>query len=281
MIKAIVLFSFCIVSLAASKKEDTAQSKEIVEIAQNLILQKDRDQAIRLLTKALQSEKSKTMQAEIRTILKDIGSLFLYDKAQQEYESSINFKKTDPTKWLASVEKAQKIEPDNTLIMMEQVRSWLNKKNLEKAKEAWDESRARNPYDKNVIVTSAFLALVSGDSKEIHNAKAKLKDLQLPNFSQIANYVDFLEKVANGNRDKAFAGLPAVKKEDPQNPQILYWENRLAPKSLADGTLVANSKSDDESVCSAFSETYYRRYQYDLFFCSTALEYYFKLKDPQ
>ncbi len=281
MIKSALLLFLCFTSLAASKKEDTSQSKEMVEIAQNLILQKDRDQAIRLLSKALQSEKSKTMQNEIRSILKDIGSLFLYDKSQQEYESSINFKKTDPTKWLASVEKAQKIEPDNTLIMMEVVRSWLNKKNLEKAKEAWDESRVKNPYDRNVIITSAFLSLVSGDSKEIHSSRAKLKDLQLSNYSQIANYLNFLEKVASGNRDKAFSGLPAVKKEDPLNPQILYWENRLAPMGAAEGLLAANSKADDDSVCSVFPETYFRRYQYDLLFCSTALEYFFKIKDPQ
>ena len=277
MIKLAVFLFFGLISLAAGKKEDVSQSKEIVEIAQNLILQKDREQAIRILSKALQSEKNKSMQMEIRSILRDIGSLFLYDKAQQEYESSINFKKTDPIKWLAAVEKAQKIEPDNTLIMMESVRGWINRKNLEKAKETWDEFRSKNQYDKNVVLASVFLALASNDNKEFHSAKSKLKDLQLENFSQIASYVDFLEKVSNGNREKAYAGLPALKKEDSQNPQILYWENRLAPKGAADGPASTNLKSDEEPLCPAFPETYYRRYQYDLFFCSPSLEYFFKL----
>lgn len=259
---------------AVVKKDETAQSKEIIEIAQNLILQKDREQAIRLLNKAYTAEKNKNVQTEIRNILKDIGSLFLYDKSQQEYESSINFKKTDPNKWFAAVEKAQKIEPDNTLIMYEIIRNHINKKNIEKAKEVLDDFRLKNSFDKYVILASVFLALAVNDVKESHNTRSKLKDLQLPNYTLIQGYLDFLEKMASNNKDKAQFSLVVIKKEDPQNPQIPYWESKLAGKS-ATGT----TRADDEPICSTFPEHYFRRYQYDLFFCSPALEQYFKFKD--
>lgn len=266
---ALVSFILLAVALAANKKETTSQSKEIIEIAQNLILQKDRDQATRLLIKAVISEKNKKVQQEIKLILRDLGSLFLYDKSQQEYELSVSFKKADPTKWIAAIERAQKIEPDNTLIVMEIIRNHVNKKSIEKAKEALDEAYAKNPFDRNMILAALFLALANKDNKEINNLKLRLKDLQLPNYEAIVAYVDFLEKMANQNNEKALSSLVSLKKEDPQNPQIGYWENRLSnrPEPAAD------------MPCASVPEHLYRRYTYDLFFCSPLLGQYFKIKE--
>lgn len=273
MIKISVLtflytFFYIVSLLGAGKKDESAQTKEIIEIAQNLILQKDREQAIRILNKAYAAEKNKTMQNEIKNILTDIGSLFLFDKAQQEYEFSVNFKKTDPSKWLATVEKAQKIEPDNTLIMSEVVRSWVNKKDINKAKEVLEEFRLKNPYDRNVILGSIFVALANNDIKEVHLVKSKLKDMRLRNFELISSYLEFLEIIKLGNHEKSVAALEVFKKEDAQNPQIPYWEARLSGKVRTDG----------EPICASFPEHYYRRYRHDLYFCSPALDFYFKFK---
>lgn len=254
----------------AIKKDDpAAPSREIIEIAQNLILQKDRDQAIRLLNKALLTEKNKTVLAEIRTILKDIGSLFLFDKSQQEYESSISFKKTEPGKWIASVERAQKIEPDNTLIMMEVIRNQVSKKNLSRAKEILEEFRIKNAFDKNVILAGAFLGVASADGKDISFLKARVKDLQLPNYAAINSYIELLERILAGNKEKALLAFAVWKKEDAQNPQVPYWEKRIN----------GGPKVDEEQICESFPEHLYRRYYYDLFFCSSALENFFKFKD--
>lgn len=268
----IVAFTFSTVAAnkPATKKEDpSTQSREIIEIAQNLLLQKDRDQAVRLLNKAQITEKNKAMAGEIRSILKDIGSLFLYDKSQQEFESSISFKKTDPSKWLAAVERAQKIEPDNTLIMYELIRNQISKRNLNRAKEILEEFRAKNPFDKNVVLATVFIHLASNDGKDLTSAKTRLKDLQLPNHNAIASYIELLERVLAGNKEKALAAIAVLKKEDSLNPQISYWESRIAGKP----------KTDDDSICESFPEHYYRRYYHDLFFCSSALENFFKFKD--
>lgn len=254
---------------ANSKKEDASRAKEIIDIAQNLILQKDRVQAVRILYKAQVGEKNKVVATEIRGILKDIGSLFLYDKAQQEYESSINFKKTDPGKWLGAVERAQKIEPDNTLVLIELIRNQLNKKNLEKAKELLEEFRSKNPFDKNVILAATMLALASGDVKETLITKMKLKDTQLANQNAVNAYVELLERVILGNKEKALQALAVLKKEDAQNPQISFWENRIQGKQ----------KADEDVLCGTIPEHLYRRYYYDLFFCSPALEHFFKFQD--
>ena len=254
---------------AIKKGDSPSQSREIIEIAQNLILQKDREQAIRLLNKALLTEKYKTVLTEIRTILKDIGSLFLFDKSQQEYESSISFKKTEPGTWSASLERAQKIEPDNTLIMIEMIRNQVSKNNLSRAKEILEEFRIKNAFDRNVILAGVFLGLASGDEKEISFLKARVKDLQLSNYTAINSYIEFLERILAGNKEKALLALAFWKKEDPLNPQVSYWEKRISGRP----------KGDDEQVCESFPEHLYRRYFHDLFFCSSALENFFKFKD--
>lgn len=274
MIKFVILFIQIVmisaaVAKASVKKEESAQTREIIEIAQNLVLQKDRDQAIRLLNKALLTEKNKNVLTEIRAILKDIGSLFLFDKSQQEYESSISFKKTDPSKWLSAVERAQKLEPDNTLIMMELIRNQLTKNSLNRAKEILEEFRSKNAFDKNVILASVFLGIATNDGKDNANLKARVKDLQLTNFSAINSYIELLERVLAGNKEKALAALAALKKEDSLNPQISYWEKRIG----------GEARVDDEAICESFPEHYYRRYYHDLFFCSSALENFFKFKD--
>lgn len=269
---AILIIIFSISGLSANKSvkknDESAPSKEILEIAQNLILQKDRDQAIRILYKAQLIEKNKTVLNEIRAILRDIGSLFLYDKAQQEFESSINFKKTDPSKSLAAIERAQKIEPDNTLLMVELIRNQINKKNTDKAKEILDEFRLKNAYDKNVVLAGIFLSFITGDMKDAGLAKTRLKDLQLDNSIIISSYVEFLDRVNGGQKDKMATALAHLKKEDKLNPQITFWENRLSGRPRA----------EEEPLCAPFPEHFYRRYFYDLFFCSPVLEHYFKLK---
>jgi hypothetical protein len=255
--------------VVVKKVDSGAQSREVIEIAQNLILQKDRDQSIRLLNKALLTEKNKSVLTEIRTILKDIGSLFLFDRSQQEYESSISFKKTDPGKWIAAVERAQKIEPDNTLIMMEAIRHQISKNNLNRAKEILEEFRIKNAFDKNVILAGAFLGLAGADGKDISILKARVKDLQLSNFLAINSYLEFLERILAANKEKALVALAAWKKEDSLNPQVSYWEKRV------NGV----TNLEEKQICESFPEHLYRRYYYDLFFCSSALENFFKFKD--
>lgn len=266
---AVALSSVATNKTAVKKEEPSTQSRELIEIAQNLLLQKDRDQAIRLLIKAQAIEKNKIIVAEIRGILKNIGSLFLSDKSQQEFESSISFKKTDPSKWLAAVERAQKMEPDNTLVMYELIRNQVNNKNLNRAQEIVSEFRVKNAFDKNVILASIYLQLAANDGKDLSQLKTQLKDLQLPNHTAVSGYIELLERILVGNREKALATLAILKKEDALNPQLTYWEKRINGKP----------KTDEEPICKPFPEHYYRRYYHDLFFCSSALENFFKFKD--
>lgn len=267
--KAFFITSIFVLSvLAVSKKDEASSPREIIAIAQNLILQKDREQAIRILSKAQLVEKNKAVHSEIRSVLKDIGSLFLYDKAQQEFESSISFRKTDPANWLDAIERAQKIEPDNTLIMLEVIRNYINKKDIKKAKEHLEEFRRKNAFDQNVVLAGIFIGLGQGDLKEYSNAKSKLKELKIENGAIAASYIDFLDKVNSGNREKTILALAVLKKEDSLNPQIAYWENRLSGKA----------KSNNEALCPSFPERFYRRYFYDLFFCSPSLDHFFKIE---
>lgn len=102
---------------AQTKDKKSETSQDIIEKAQNLILQRDRAQAINILANAIKRESGRSQSVvELKKTLNEIAALFFSDKAQQLYEVGITLKRTDLNQALQKITEALRMEPDNSKI---------------------------------------------------------------------------------------------------------------------------------------------------------------------
>ena len=101
-------------AFAELTKKNRESSSDIIQKSQNLLLQKNRPQAIDLLVIALKNEKPNSSGFnELRKNLFEISRIFISDKAQQTYEFSLSLKRTDAPQALAKITEGIRIEPEN------------------------------------------------------------------------------------------------------------------------------------------------------------------------
>lgn len=129
------LFLFSPRSLQASLASKSETYQDIIEKAQNLILQKDRPQALLILNKAIQKETKVSIVLELRQAASEIAHKFLSDKAQQLYESSVASRRVDLNIAQQNAAEALKIEPDNLSIIAEYSRVLFAKGDCRNAEE--------------------------------------------------------------------------------------------------------------------------------------------------
>jgi hypothetical protein len=118
----IAALAFSMTSYAQKTPTYRESAKDIIEKAQNLILQRDRQQALTILSGSIRREKGKAVEAELKQALNGIATAFLSDRAQQAYEASLSLRMTDINQSRERAQEAFVMEPDNLLIVLELAR---------------------------------------------------------------------------------------------------------------------------------------------------------------
>lgn len=243
-----------------NNENNLIESKELIAVSQNLLLQKDRVQAILILQRALVSEKNQKIQAEIKKILKDIGSLFLSEKAQQEYEAAINFRAHDKSKWREAITRAEKIEPDNTLIWYEKMRDLNFKQEIKTLKEAYNEMKGINPFDRNFLLIKAHKKLIGIEDLELKNSK-QMENIELEKSEITLISISILEAIKEKDSTLANENIKVMKKMDPSYPML-----RALNEIIKNGF-----KNIPNDLCEPITERQMRKYNDELFLCDAAL----------
>ncbi len=94
-----------------------AGERKLIEQAYDLYLQKQRSQALQLLTPLVKKKNKQAVSS-----FEDIAKGFLTDEAHQQYERALTQKRLDPQSALASLNKALAVEPDQVLVLCERAR---------------------------------------------------------------------------------------------------------------------------------------------------------------
>lgn len=118
----IAALAFSMTSFAQKTPTYRESAKDIIEKAQNLILQRDRQQALTILSGSIRREKGKAVEAELKQALNGIATAFLSDRAQQAYEASLSLRMTDINQSRERAQEAFVMEPDNLLLVLELAR---------------------------------------------------------------------------------------------------------------------------------------------------------------
>lgn len=266
-LKALILIAF-IFAVKPGHAKPAEEYKQEIKRAENLLLQKERPQAIKALTVLLENDKlGKNGSAEIKKILKEISSLFLHEKAQQNFELALNLKKTDPAQSMQKLLEAQATEPDNFKIIAEISKQKIAKKECKNIIPTLESSMAINPWDEGINLALAQAYFCEGEAEKASLLIGKNIETKRKNTKKEWLQIDFLNRLKNKDSVKNKELLKELKERDPSNPQLEVYDVLLQVlESPNNENLNKNSLA-----CKSTNASLLRQYQQDPFFCELDL----------
>ncbi len=267
--------SFCgTIALAESKSTKSETYQDLIDKAYNLMLQKDRQQALTILSNALRKENKPQAIAEIKKTMSEIGHVFFSDKSQSTYETSVSLRKTEPLQALAKMQEAARIEPDNFDIVNELARLLLAKNDCSAAQELLMKQLKMVPFDEELNLSNGQSLACQGKWREFQ----AIYDLQVLKKSSLLKFwypLEIERQLFLKNSAKALENLSTLSKSDPKYPEIPYWTWKI------DEAL--QKKNHQEAlkyvmVCKNISANQYRQYMMDPWLCRRTSEVDTELK---
>lgn len=210
---------------AETKKKTGETYKDLISKAHNLVLQKDRQQAMLVLSSALRSEKAGSKPYnEIKKALSEVSQVFISDKAQQLYELSLSLKRTDLPQANQRLNEALRIESDNFTLLNESVRQSLMRNECSAADEVVSKSLKLNPADEELILLQAQVQLCLNDLAGFQKIRDSANTSLFP--TAWAN-LDIEKNIKEKNFGHAKEVLSSLKKQEKNYPELAYWEWKI------------------------------------------------------
>jgi hypothetical protein len=248
-----------------SKKAET--SKDIIEKAYNLSLQKDRSQAINILVSAIRQENARNGNTtDLKKALQQVSYLFYSDRAQQAYELALSLRRMDLPQAIQRMNEALRIETDNLTLFNEMQRMVLIKGDCSGALETISKERLQNPFDESLILLQAQAQACLNQWEEFKKTR-DLFDAKKSNQAKFWQALEVELAIYEKNPTRAKEMIAALQKIDEKYPELHYWQWRVASNgekaSLAQRYL---------KECKNISATLYRQYMTDVNLCRRVAE---------
>lgn len=256
--------SFSSATILAQNKVNRSETyKDIIEKAHNLSLQRDRQQALNILTTAIRRETKPAAIAELKKTVSEVANFFFSDKAQQLFEVGVSLRKTDLSQALSKLNEAVRIEPDNAAIVTELARLMIGKNDCSNAAEILAKQAKLSPFEEELRIAQAQAHLCQNQLAEAVKLIESKENLKSPNQKfWLSLEVD--RHIREKNVSKAQESWSNLSKIDSKYPELSYWTWKL--DSIA-------KKSNPEAAqkyvmtCKNISASQYRQYMIDPMLC--------------
>ncbi len=267
--KTVIFFYVLLFSLTNFSAPEVESYKDLIEKAQNLTLQKDRQQAINVLLNGIQREqKNKIAFNELKKKIEEIGSLFISDKAQQLFETSLSFKRKDIAQATQKINEALRIEPDNVQILTESARLMILKGDCLGAQDQILKTYNKNKYDEQILLTMGQVQLCLKAIDQYFSVRANL-DSKKQNESLDWQILELQRGLFEKDKLKSKERFAHLQKIDPKNPQLLYWQWKL---NKLEGNEDSALREKYNLSCNNVSARVFRIYEKDPYFCNKQAE---------
>lgn len=264
----VAALSFSTAAFAQTSSQARESAKDIVEKAQNLLLQRDRQQALHILSGAIRREKQKAQLHELVTAFDGVATYFLSDRSQQTYEAAISLRRSDIAQAQSRLQEALVMEPDNLLLVVENARLSIARRECKQAIQllrAWKTKFA----DHSLLTLTQAQAEACLGTMETFGMKqviaaAKSNNEHVPFWWSI---VADLSAVANDSvRLKEAHGY--LVKNYPDYPDNDYWAAQLESKNSKKSAILKKYLM----ACKNVSAATFRRYMIDPMICRRIAE---------
>jgi len=246
--------------LYASPKETY---KNLIAKAQQLTLQKERLQAVRILARAAAKEKGRA-HAELLSTIDTLAEVFYTEKGQQIYELAESLKESAPPTAIEKLQEALQMEGQNTKVLKSLIRLNIQTQKCQQAEELTDRAYETNPFDKELRLLK-IQAGVCNKSVTTEEAKAlaeESKNRKMRIFFDKARAHIFL---LNGQPEVALQIIKKIEKIDPRFPE-LYFVKMRAEESLEQSWFTTGTKYVE--LCRGLTKEHKRSYSLEPTLCS-------------
>ncbi len=228
----ILLFSFGN-SWAQTSATPKETYKDLISIAQNLSLQKDRLQATQTLVRALRKEKSLVAKRELLSALTDLSEVFYSDKAQQIFESGESLRFDTPQTSVERYAEALKLEPGNVSVLRGLGRAHLALGACDRALDVAQQAMEMNPYPDDLQLLKAQALSCLAKTKDSRGVLEKIELRKSPlkfyfDVVKVQNLI-FEDKLGMAEED-----LKKLLETDAKFPEAYYWMAQIKSKQKAD-----------------------------------------------
>ncbi len=264
--------AFCFLLLPAvagakNKSVETAAFTTVKKKVVNLLIQKQKKQALSILTDFIAAEPNKPVAKEARELKTQIAKKFLTKEAQESYEMSLNLTLENPKEAKKNNEDCLARDPENFDCIVQGLR--LTHREKQKKQLDIDEMEKVNKYfelaQSNWILLSSTKNTEDFKSNDLFSIEAgqKLNENKLI-FAILE--VDRAMLVKNFSKVKDL--LSAIEVDFSDWPELSYFKNKIEYEFAENKT--ANSTeavAQYLNKCKSLSKTVARKYRYDFDLC--------------
>nr|BFD57932.1 hypothetical protein CKG001_00390 [Bdellovibrio sp. CKG001] len=266
VLAALTLSSPFVFAQAKAPKSETY--KDIIEKAYNLSLQRDRQQALNILSSAIQRETRPQAVSELKKTVNEVSNIFFSDKAQQLFETGVSLRKSEINQALDKVAEAARIEPDNFPIVNELSRLMIAKGDCKGGLETVRKQLLVVPFDEELKLTQAQALACQSKwveyQKVIDSVAVKKSSQQKFWYAlEVQKYLELNSPV------KAQESLALLKKADDKYPESFYWIWKVSQMQKSPNTEEAQKYV---MTCKNISANQYRQYMIDPMLCRRITE---------
>lgn len=270
-----ILAAFFILSLGnfVRAKESLETFEDIKKAAGQLLVKKQKSEAIALVNKFLKNENNQKNFVEANEFLIRISQTFLSKEAQDAYEGSVNATLENPKEAQRLVDTCLSVDPDNSDCIIQKIRLSHREKNryfVEK-------------YLKDLMViiktTNTYRWVEDSTQKNIPGSGFKDKTF-VKNFSGKLSEDTFVLAVleiersfAAKNFSRARSGIEFLEKAFPEYPENSFFKQKLDSDSVEDKVYAS---TDGGAIylakCKSLTKTMVRKFRYDFDLCMRGLQ---------
>lgn len=234
--------------------------------AAELLAQKKKDQALRLIISYSRTDRSKNYKKETGELLYLAAQTFLSKEAQEEYESSLNATLDNEKNAQKSVERCLNLEPQNLDCQIQKARLAYRSKNdrVFKATIATIRDLLANSFYEPLF--GLFLEKKDADFKNRQIFSGQNESLPENMFGFVLLELDRCFAVKNFSRAKDI--LISLEKSFSDWPDLLYYKHRLNAESEEDPAKISSELlAAYASKCKSITKSASRKYRYDFELC--------------
>lgn len=266
---AFFIFIFAL-SLQARTKTNDNNLEAVKKRVINLLIQKQKKQALSNLNNYISTETNKSLLKEAREFRIQIAKKFLTKEAQEAYEMSINLTLDNPKEAKKNNDECLALDPDQLDCLIQQLRLAYRdkKKKPPEAEELEKSSRYFDSTDCNWIKIS--VEKKAPDFKSLsfcHKENGKLKEDKL-----VISILEVDRAMAAKNFSRAQEVLAQITVEHSDWPDLIYFKNKIEFESSENKALSPpDLLGQYQNKCKILSKSVVRKYRYDFELCQRGL----------
>lgn len=232
----------------------------------NLLIQKQKKQALGTLNDYILSENNKAAVKEAREFRMQIAKKFLTKEAQEAYETSLNLTLENPIEAKKSNEDCLARDPEQLDCLIQRMRLMYREKKKKLIEK--DEIKKIDKY----FETTDFnwvKASVEKNSSEFKNLNFFKKDSGKPNEEKlILSFLEVDRAILVKNFSKAKEVLALIEKNSPDWPDLIYFKTKIDLESSENKLLTSGEVATQYlNKCKSLSKSVTRKYRYDFDLC--------------